>query len=234
MSRGQSHVVGIVLLLGLAMLSLTTITAGVGVVVDDTAAGADATRVATALDDAFRPTALAGTRTVPVPFADGDLHTESRTISVLDANGTAVYEARTNAVVFDAAGHGVTSLAGATLVRSGDWAQVRRGLPVTVGEDVLVVGAVRVRGDVAVAGTGGTGARLETTVAHERRALGPGDYRLAVETDHPEAFASYYAERNVTVTTRPGGGDAGRASVELDFPPTRHAYVVVHDVEVAT
>ncbi|WP_435098415.1 DUF7289 family protein [Halarchaeum sp. P4] len=232
-SRGQSHVVGIVVLLGLAMLSLTVVTAGVGVVVDDTAASADATRVAAMLEDAFRPTELTGTRTVAVPFADGDLHTETRSLRVLGSDGRVVYATDTNAVVFDADDHGVTSLAGATLLRNDGWAQVRRGLPVTVGEDVLVVGVVRVSGDVAVSGSGGSGARLRTVVTHDRASLGPGTYRLAVETDHPEAFAAYYEDRNVTVSTHDFDGD-GRASVVLAFPPARHAYVVTHDVEVST
>ena len=44
--RGQSNVVGVALLLAIAVISMGALTAAVGVVVDSTAARADADRVA--------------------------------------------------------------------------------------------------------------------------------------------------------------------------------------------
>ena len=48
--RGQSNVVGVALLLGVAVVSMGALTAAVGVVVESSAGQADAERVATDLD----------------------------------------------------------------------------------------------------------------------------------------------------------------------------------------
>ncbi|GGM68759.1 hypothetical protein J2752_002038 [Halarchaeum rubridurum] len=231
--RGQSHVVGVALLCCVAVVSMAAVTGSVGGVVGETAANADATRVADALDGAVGPTVGTGHATRRVPFAAGRLHTAARDVRVLDANGT-VARYRTNAVTFDAANRGVTSVAGTTVVRTRGWARVTGPVRATAVPDALVLDLVVVEGDVDVSGRGG-GATLRTDTTVTRETLAGGTYRLAVETRHPEAFARRYGRDGVpgaVVGERDFDGD-GIESVVVAYPPAARAYVVVRTVEVA-
>jgi len=231
-------VVGVVVLLGVAVASLALVTAGVGTVVQHTATRADAARATAGLEDALRPVETTGVHVAAVPFADGRLRTANRSVRVLGPDGP-VLDVPTDALVFDSGEQGVTAVAGAVVVRGPGRARVERGFPVTASPSVLVLGVARVEGRMDVASNGaGTGVRLRTNVSHRRRDLGPGRYRLAVETRSASALARYYRDRrtrdgwNVTVAVRDFDGD-GIPSVVLGFPTARHAYLVTHRVEVS-
>jgi len=215
--RGQSHVVGVTILLGLTVVSLGTLTAGVGTVVEHNAASADAARVASDLDDALEPVETTGPDRGRVAFTDGRLSTADRQLRVLDRSGV-VHAVDVGALIYRAGDRRVAFVAGALVRGAGG---------------ILVVGAPRLNAGHATVdgGGGGTTVRLRTNVSHERVALGTGTYRVAIETDTPDALARAFRDRNRSVARRDFDGD-GIGSVVVAFPGERTAYLVVHDMRL--
>jgi len=236
LARAQSSVVGVAVLLGVVVVSLGTLTAGVGTVVEENAATADATRVASDLDTALAPVEATGVRRGRVSFTEGRLETVERDLRVLNESGD-VRTVGVDALVFTAGDRRVTALAGAIVRGTEGNARLRTPPPITAsrgGEDgagVLAVGAPTLNGSASVAATGGGSALLRTDVSHNRTALGTGTYRVAIETATPAAWERYFRERNATVTTRRFAGD-DEPSVVARFPGERVAYLVVHDMRL--
>ncbi|WP_018256302.1 DUF7289 family protein [Halomicrobium katesii] len=228
--RAQSHVVGVVLLLGLTAIAMGGLTATIGTIVDDQTASADATRVADDLDAALRPVETTGHRSATVSFADGTLGVEDRELRVLDSSGV-VATVETDAVVFESEQRRVGAVAGAITRGRGDNTWLRATPPITSGPGVLVVGAQRLNGTGSVGGTGGVTTTLRTNVTHDRQALGSGEYRVAIETATPDAFERFARERGLDATVRDLDGD-GVPSVVIEFEGTRTAYLVVHDMRL--
>lgn len=236
MSRAQSHVVGVALLLGVTVASLGLLTASIGAVVQSNAAAADAARVARSLDRAVQPVATTGVRRGRVSFTEGRLRSVDRDLRVLNGSGV-VATVPTGGLVFEAGDRRVAYVAGA-VVRGGDGgSRVFAPPPITATRragGVLVVGAARLNATgVAVGGSGPTTVVVRTRVTHERRALGNGTYRVAVETETPGAWARFFRDRNATVTAtdRDVDGD-GVTSVVARFPGERVGYLVVHDAHM--
>jgi flagellin-like protein len=228
--RAQSNVVGVAILLGVTVIALGALTASVGTVLDQHAAASDSRRVAADLDDALRPVETTGVRRGEIAFTRGDLELVERQVRVLDHGGV-VASVDANALRFTAGSRGATYLAGSVLVHGDGWSRTRTRLPVTADENVLVVSVPALRGDVALSATGGGPFTLQSNVAHERRSLGEGSYRVAVETTHPAALRRQFERTNATVSLRDIDGD-GVPSVVADFDGVRTAYVVVHETEV--
>ncbi|WP_128477505.1 DUF7289 family protein [Halorussus pelagicus] len=239
--RAQSNVVGVAILLGVVVVALGSLTAGIGSVVEENAAAADSARVAADFDAALEPVEATGVHRGRVSFTDGELRTVERDLRVLNESGV-VGTVRTDALVFTAGDRRVAFLAGAIVRGPPDNAVVRTPPPITVsrgggggdreGGDpdstgVLVVGAPALNGSVAVSGSGGASVSLRTTVSHERTNLGNGTYRVAVETATPSAWRRYFERQNATVTARDFDGD-GVESVVAAYPGERVGYLVVH------
>lgn len=236
MSRGQSHVVGVAVLLGVTVASLGLLTASIGAVVQSNAAAADAGRVARGLDRAIDPVATTGVRRGRVSFTEGTLRTVERDLRVLDAGGV-VARVRTGGLVFETGDRRVAYVAGAVV--RGREGSSRLHAPPSLSASrgaggVLVVGAPRLNAsDVAVGGSGPTTVVLRTRVTHRRRSLGNGTYRVAVETATPRAWARFFRRRNATVVATARHFDRdGVPSVVARFPGERAAYLVVHDVRL--
>ena len=227
--RAQSNVVGVALLVGIAVISMGALTAAVGVVVDSTAAQADADRVSSDLDAALQPVTATGPHHGRVTFASGELYAVERTLTVR-ADGATVDRVRVDALVFESGDRRVVALMGALVRgRSGRaWLETRP--PITADEDVLIVGAPRLGSDVgAVSGTGGVTATVATNVSHDRRALGDATFTITLETATPAAWERAFADLGATVTRRPGEPP----TVEATFPGERTGYLVVHDLDTA-
>ncbi|MFC7229710.1 type IV pilin [Salinirubellus salinus] len=247
--RAQANVVGVALLLGVAVVSLGTLTAAVGTVVEDHTARTDTARVATDLDAALGPVTTTGRNRGRVSFAEGTLRTVERDLRVLDGDGV-VERVRVGALVYERPGGGrVAFLGGALVSGRGRTASLVTPLPMTAsrgsaegdsedGDDgdgggdagVLVVGAARL-GPTAASVSGGGTVTLRTDVRHHRTDLGTGAYRVAVETRTPVPLAESFRERGATVTTRDLDGD-GLPSVVASFDGERRAYLVVHDLSL--
>lgn len=229
--RAQSHVVGVALMLGIAVVALGGLTAGVGNLVDSQAASADADRMTEGLDRALEGPERTGYHSHEIHFSEGRLYTAERTLRVLE-NGSVVAEHGVDALVFENGDRRVVSLAGAVLRDNGDSAWLATPPPITHSErnEVLVVGApVLNAGEVSVAGEGVTRS-LETNVSHDRRDLGRGNFSVAIETETPAPFERQFSS-DVTVHRRTFDGDE-HGSVVLGFPGIRRGYLVVHDLRL--
>jgi hypothetical protein len=236
--RAQSHVVGVALLLGVTVVALAAVTAGVGSTVDSGVARADADRAADAFADLDAVTRT-GPGTERVAFVDGRLSTVERDVRVLDADGDVVRHVQTDALVFEAGDRRVTYLAGAVVRGTSGNAWFVEEPPIAAGEDDLLVGAPTVAGGdgvdsgsrVAVGGRGRVA--LDVDVTHERTTLPANAYALAVETTTPRPWTAYFEALGATVETRDVDGD-GVESVVATFPGSRRLHLVVHalDLEV--
>lgn len=229
MTRGQSHVVGVALMLALTVLALGTVTAGVGSVFESHAAGADSQRVAQQFGDALDAERTTGPRTGHVSFSSGRLTTEERGLRVL-RNGSVSETVDVDALVYRSRERQVTYVAGA-IVRGRErngW--VERGLSIAESDrpGVLVVGAPTLNASHTTV-TGGRTTPLRTNVSHERTNLGSGSFAVAIETAFPAAFEEYVEDDDVTTSRRDFDGD-GTESVVVDYPGTRTGYLVVHDL----
>ncbi|MEF8785818.1 MAG: type IV pilin [Haloarculaceae archaeon] len=233
MSRAQSHVVGVALMLGISVLALGALTVGVGEVIDAQTAHADATRIADEMDTALQPIERTGPHTDTVQFADGSLRTVERDLRVY-RNDTLVAERSVGALVFSAGERRVAFVAGAIVRGENGGAWLATEPPITASErnEVLVVGApVLSAGDTAVSGSGGSTVHLQTNVSHDRRDLGPGRYEVAIETTAHGAFEEYFAGQNASTASRDIDGD-GIESMVATYDGTRRGYLVTHNLSL--
>lgn len=231
--RAQSNVVGVALLMGITVVALAGLTAGIGSLVAHNAASADAERVAADLDAALAPVETTGRHRGRVSFTGGRLETVDRDLWVLDGSGV-VAHVEAGGLVFERGERRVAVVGGAIVRSSGESAWLERPPPLTVDRagHVFLVGAPKLNGsDVAVSGEGGTTVTLRTRVTHRRVRLGNGTYAVAIETATPDAFARWFRKQNATVGRDDVDGD-GLESVVARFPGNRTGYLVVHDVHL--
>ncbi|MFC6756229.1 MULTISPECIES: DUF7289 family protein [Haloarcula] len=234
--RAQSHVVGIVLLLGITTIALGGLTTVVGSIIDGQTSTADERRVANALDSEFRPVEQTGPNRVDVAFSEGELTTVDRELRVLNDSGVR-REVDIGGLVYTSGANRVGFVGGVITRGQPGNAWLVRGPPMTVtrDNDTLVVGAVTLgeRG-TTVSGSGGVTARLRTNVTHDRTALPRADYRIAIETTTPEPLVRYLRDRGLSTSTRDIDGD-GVPSVIADVEGQQALQLVVHrtNTEVA-
>lgn len=233
--RAQSNVVGVAVMLGVTVVAMAAVTASVGTVIQGSAATADTTRVAEDLDDALRAVEATGHRRGRVSFTDGELAVVERELRVLDEDGV-VETVQVDGLKFTAGDQRVVYLAGAVVRDAGAGGQLYGGPPITASRGpggVLVVGApVLNASHASVGASGGTTVVLATDVTHERRTLGNGTYRVAVETTTPGPWERAFERRGATVEDRRDFDDDGVASVVARFPGERVGYLVVHDLSL--
>lgn len=224
MSRAQSNVVAVAVLLSVAVVSMGALTASVGSVVESNAARADAARVAADLDAALDPVETTGATRGRVAFTSGRLYPVEREVRVLDAGGV-VREVDADALVFEGNDRRVAFLAGA-VVRGSEF---HRDPPITASRSpgVVLVGVATLGDPGALSGSGGVTATVRTRVTHDRTRLGNGTWRVAVETATPEPWRAFFERQGATLTTRDFDGD-GTASLVARYPGERTAYLVVH------
>ena len=231
--RAQSHVVGVALMLGLAVVALGALTVGVGSVVDSQASNADTTRVGEQLGTALEAVERTGRATHQLSFTEGTLWTADRTLRILE-NETVTAEHDVDALVFESGDRRVASLAGAVVRGQGENVWLLEEPPITSSNrtDVLVVGVPILNADhVAVGGQGGVTTTLRTNVSHKQTDLGVSEFAVAVETETPEAFERYFERHGATTQRQTFAGDETE-SVVATFPGQRQAYLVVHTLEL--
>lgn len=228
MNRGQSNVVGVALLLAITVVSMGALTAAVGVVIGENAERADALRVADGLATAVGGVDRTGRHRDRVAFTDGSLGAGDRDLRIL-RDGRVVRRVGVGALVYRADDARVAAVAGAVVRDSGGGPVLHHPPPVTVGESVLVVGAVRLGDPATVSGSGGVTAVVETRVTHDRHRLDDARYAVALETATPGPLVAWFRERGAAVTVRSLDAD-GVDSVVARFDGERTAYLVVHDL----
>jgi hypothetical protein len=231
--RGQSHVVGFVLVLGFGVVALGMLTAGIGTVIDSQSANADGTRVAEELTSAMQVAERTGIYTDRVSFTEGSLTMAERTLRVFD-DGTLERELAVDALVFESGDRRVTAIAGAVVHGTPSSAWLESEPPITSSEsnEVLVVGApVLGAGHTTVGGQGGVTVTLQSNVTHSRAGLGRGNFSVTIETRTPGPFERYFEELNATTSRRKFSGDE-YTSVVATFPNERWGYLVVHNLDL--
>lgn len=232
--RAQSHIIGAVLMLGLAVVALGALTLAVGTVLESQAANTDAERVATTMDDALHGVDRSGHYSHRVTVSEGHISTVERSLRVILANGTIVANVSVDAVVYEGSERRVVGLAGAVVRGQPGSAWLVSEPPITGSErnGVLAIGAPVVAADsTAITGTGGVTVDFLTNVSHSERDLGTGEFAIAIETATPEPFERYFAERNASTRRQTFAGDS-RESVVAAYPGLRRAYLVVHDLSL--
>lgn len=232
--RGQSHVVGVAILLATTMVSLGLLTASVGVVLEDSAGSVAADRVAADLDSSLEPTAATGVSRGQVSFVDGELTVRDRSVRVLNDSGV-VYSANMEAIVFETERTRV-SFAGGMIASGGsegDTAVRYADPPIVASEEALLIGIATLNssGTTAVAGDGGTTVPLRTDVSHDRRELDGDNYEVAVETATPGVWERHFEETGAS-TTRRSFADDRHESVVGEYDGHERAYLVVHDLSL--
>lgn len=228
--RGQSHVVGVAILLATTMVSLGVLTASVGVVLEDSAAGVDADRVASDLDRSLEPVAATGRNSGQVTFVDGRVRVVDRSFRVLNESGE-VYRGEIDAVVFES-GDARVSFAGGLIATGSDGGATRyTDPPIAASEETLLIGVATLNASGAdqVSADGATTVPLRTNVDHDRRELDDGAYRVAVETATPRPWERHFERTGANTTRRTFAGD-DHASVVGHYDGDRGTYLVVHDL----
>jgi hypothetical protein len=235
--RAQSHVVGIVLLLGITTIALGGLSTVVGGIIDGQTATADERRVASALDSEFRPVEETGPNRIDVRFSEGRLATVERQLRIL--NGSVVRrEIDIGGLVYTSGSNRVGFVGDAITRGTPGNARLIRGPPVTVTRDnnTLLIGAVMLgERNLSVGGSGGVTARLGTNVTHNRTSLPRADYRVAIETETPDPLARHLRGRGLGTTTRDIDGD-GVPSVVASVAGNQELQLVRHrtNTEVAS
>ncbi|WP_418280425.1 DUF7289 family protein [Halorubrum sp. DTA98] len=230
-ARGQSHVIGVALLIGLTMVSLGALTATVGTVVDSNAAVGDVDRVATDLDDAIEQVEGTGTHTGHVTYTDGTLRAETRTIRVFHGDDLAVSRV-TDALVYDRGEYSVTAVGGAIVRDHAGSRSIASGPSVSASDDIVVLGVVDLAVEPrSVGGSGPNTHTLVSDVSHERVIEDrTGEWTMAVETPLPDPWVRAFEEAGATVETGRFDGD-DHPSVVATFEGERTAHVVVHRID---
>jgi hypothetical protein len=228
-ARAQSHVIGVVLMLGITVVALAALTAGVGSTVDSGVARADADRAADAFS-ALDAVSRTGPGTERVAFADGSIETVERELRVLDDDGV-VRRIDVNALVFTAGNREVRYLAGAVVRGRPDRAWLVEDPPIATGSSTVLVGAPELDADEQIAIDGSGHVDLAVDVSHDRETLPADAYRVAIETETVDAWTRYFERLGATVETRDFDGD-GVESVVAAFPGQRTLHLVVHVLEL--
>ena len=234
--RAQSNVVGVALLVGIAVIGIGGLTMSIGAVVDSNAATADATSVADGFDRALRPVETTGAREGRVAVTGGRVTTEERTLRVLNESGV-VATAEVDALVYRSGDRRVAYVADAIVRGRPGNAWLHREPSITASRGtggILVVSApVLNASDRTVTGAAGQHVRLSTRVSHDRRPLGDGEYRIAVETATPGAWERYFEDSpGATPTDRRLFAGDEHDSVVAEYEGNRTAHFVVHDLRL--
>ncbi|MFC6960585.1 DUF7289 family protein [Halocatena marina] len=228
-TRAQSHVIGVALLLGVAVISMSALTASVGVLIEQQTTSADATRVADEMDTAFSPAKMTGTHHERLSFSEGTLRSSDRQLRLL-TDSNVVRTVDVNALVFTTGNSRVAFVSGAIVRGSSGNAWLHTEPPITRSSDgdMLIVGTSKIGTTDAVSGAGGVIATLRTNVTHTRKRIGNGTYAVAIETETPKPFVRYFSDWEGTVERRDIDGD-GIESVIATLGSEQDTYLVIHD-----
>lgn len=221
------------------MLSLGTLTAVVGTVVDDNAATADLDRVADDLDAAVQPVEATGRHEGRVSFTDGEIRTTDRTLRLI-RDGDVVATEPVDGLVYETGQYRILAVAGAIVRDHGGSASLYSDPPFSVSEGVVLVGAAVMSFDshVSVSEPDATTVTIATDVSHDRRKLGEGadggdgEYGIAVETDTPDAWERYFERIGADDVERRRYEGDDHESVVATFDGDRTGYFVVHELDL--
>lgn len=228
--RGQSHVVGVVLMLALTAIAIGGLTASIGAIIQDQTSYADATSVSNGFDSTLRPVETTGPNEGTVTFTEGTLRVVSREVRILDTSGI-IRTVDADALVYTSGESRVAYVGGAIVRGRPGIAWMEREPPIVGGPNVLIIGVPRLGASAGIGGSGGVTTTLETNVSHRRYSLGVDTYAVAIETVTPAALNPYVEAQNATSTMADFDGD-GIQSIVIEFAGNRIGYLVVHEMRL--
>jgi len=244
---GWAGVVGIVVTVIAIVSILGGLTAGVGLVIQDSASSVHTEQLAMEFAGAIAPAETIGHTSTELTVDRGTIYTLPRQVRLLTGDRdtfepgrstVTVSEAiRSDAVIYARDTGRIVVHAGAAYYTDDDTAQtVRHPELITRGaETPVVVGIPAIQADdVGVSVSGQTAIRVETTVTHRHVDLGDRPAYLAIETTDPRFWQTYFADRSPTVVATRARFEGDQAdSVIVRLPPDRPVTLVIHTVELA-
>jgi flagellin-like protein len=223
MSRGQSSVIGVVLLLAVTVVAVAGMTGAVGTVIEDRAATAGTERVGAAFSEALDPNAGgAGRERIALP--GGRLRVVERTLRIRRQERTVV-AIELGGLAYESDDRSVVYVSGALVRSTPAGATVRGDRPVRASDGDVFVSAVAL-GAPPGRGIDAPATTLRTNVTHDRRTVEPGSYRVAIETRAPDAWATRLD--GIGRTTRTDLDDDGVPSVVVDPEGGGRVYLTIH------
>lgn len=221
--RGQSSVIGVALLLAVTVVAVAGMTAIVGSVIEDRAATAGIERAGAAFDEALDPGAVGPGRD-RIALPGGRLRVVERTLQVRRPGGPVV-TLDVGGLVYAADDRSVTYVSGALVRATRAGATVRGDRPVRADDGDVFVSAV-VLGASPGRGIDADATTFRTNVTHDRRTVARGNYRIALETRAPDAWATRLDAFGPTTTT--DFDDDGVPSVVVDPDGSGRIYLTIH------
>lgn len=231
--RGQSHVIGAVLLIGLSVVALGGLTLAVGSVMDSQATNADAERVATVMDETLHGVERTGYYSRSVTVSGGTFGAESRTLRIINGTDDVVVELQVDALVYEAGDFRVEGTWGAVVrgTPGNAWLESEPPVSSSATNEVLVLGAPVLGADRNTTVTAaGTSIDFEIDVEHTEHDLDRDEWSVAIETPTAGPFERYFegaGASTVAVEHFPGDDEQ---SVVASFSGERQLFVVEHDL----
>lgn len=222
------------------------LTAGVGVVIQDSASTVHTEQMATAFADAFAPAKTVGHTSAELTLEHGSIYAAPRRVRLLTETKrpftpgrttvTVVETVRSDAIVYARNSGQIVVHAGAVYYGRGTSARIVRPPEITAhgveGPTVLGVPAVQTD-DIGISVTPQKTVQIDTTVTHRQVDLGQRPAYLTIETADPKLWQRYFADQEPTViTTRARFEGDQEDSVVVRLPEGRPLTLVIHEVEI--
>lgn len=232
--RGQANVVGVAVLVGLTMLGVAAVIAGVGTVVDSAASEASTAAVAGDLDALLESAVRHHRGSSTIQLHGGRLEPTTRQVQVTHDGDPVVERAIGGLRYRGPDGRGVVTVLNGAIVRSdGRRRQVKQPPRVTVTDrstGSLMIGIVDLQwhGPSTAARNGALA--VETTRDVRRHRAAPASLQVSVETAMPVQWEEWFRNHGATVSRSDTDAD-GITTVQASFG-NRSLYVVVYEVEL--
>ncbi|WP_330631336.1 DUF7289 family protein [Halocatena halophila] len=226
-SRGQSHVVGVALLLAITIISMSVLTMSVGTLIDAGQSRDEHERVGTALErlnDPSSPDRTSLTATI------GTISTAPREITVSTSTG-ADYRFETTAIVYTNGHHRVSTLCGAVISGQPGNAWFRSTPRVFSPESASVrlirLTAISTSGFDRLQGAH-TFNRQRSRTHHSHDTLTGS---LSIETATPGPFERFFRARGYAPSREDPDSD-GIPSVSVSFTQKRRTILMIRNITV--
>lgn len=218
-SRAQSNVVGVALLLGVGVVAIGLLTASVGGLVDAQLSTADADAATNGLTSLRDGVFEGSNESHPIRVTDGDLSRVNRTVRVESEGGVSrTYDADGYVATFG--GHRVAFVGGAVVRGTRANARLVTPVPLSFAGDAAFLPLPALTAASTDGGGLGGGAELRATATRTVTTLPTDSYTVAVETTTPDAWERSF-ERQGFATTRTDFDGDGVPSVAATVPDER-------------
>ncbi len=226
-SRGQSHVVGVALLLAITLISMSVLTMSVGTLIDAGQSRNEHERVGSALEQLHDPSS---TENPSLTTSVGTLSTASREISINSSTG-ANYRFDTTAISYSNGNHRVATLCGAVISGKPGAAWFRSTprifSPTAASVRLIRLTTITTSGFDRLQGTHSFTRRQSSTHHSHENLSGT----LSIETATPGPFERHFRARGFA-TSRNDPDSDGIPSVSVSFTQERRTILMIRHITV--